>query len=281
MSFAFNNGFVSNRAIIKTDSEKLYAILTNLVKNAIKFTDEGSIEFGYKLIENQQHAPQIEFYVKDTGIGIPADRLKAIFDRFVQADISDIRAHQGAGLGLSISKAYIEMLGGKIRVESQEGAGSIFYFTLPYNLPDGKNIKTPFANPLPEANPLRELKILVAEDDSASAELINATLKAYCKEIINVQTGLQAIDICLKNPDINLVMMDIKMPVMDGFEASRQIRKFNQNVIIIAQTAYALKGDREKAIQAGCNDYISKPLNVHLLIDLLQKHFRQDEKFDN
>ena len=281
LSFAFNNGFVSNRAIIKTDSEKLYAILTNLVKNAIKFTDEGSIEFGYKLIENQQHAPQIEFYVKDTGIGIPADRLKAIFDRFVQADISDIRAHQGAGLGLSISKAYIEMLGGKIRVESQEGAGSIFYFTLPYNLPDGKNIKTPFANPLPEANPLRELKILVAEDDSASAELINATLKAYCKEIINVQTGLQAIDICLKNPDINLVMMDIKMPVMDGFEASRQIRKFNQNVIIIAQTAYALKGDREKAIQAGCNDYISKPLNVHLLIDLLQKHFRQDEKFDN
>jgi signal transduction histidine kinase len=118
----------AKEAFIKTDREKLYAILTNLVKNAIKYTNKGSIEFGYfKKVE------MIEFYFKDTGIGIPKDRQEAIFERFIQADIADKQARQGAGLGLSITKAYIEMLGGKIWVESQDGIGSTFYFTLPYN----------------------------------------------------------------------------------------------------------------------------------------------------
>ena len=127
MQFSFKNPLPLEEAVLKTDREKVYAILTNLVKNAIKYSENGSIEFGYN-----KKGKYIEFYVKDTGIGIPKDRQKAIFERFIQADITDKMARQGAGLGLAISKAYAEMLGGKIWVESDLGKGSIFYFTLPY-----------------------------------------------------------------------------------------------------------------------------------------------------
>jgi hypothetical protein len=129
MQFLFKNTLSNKEATIKTDSEKLNSILTNLVKNAIKYSNEGTIEFGYIKKDTI-----IEFYVKDTGIGIPKDRQLAIFERFIQADIADKMAQQGAGLGLSISKAYVEILGGKIWVESEEGIGSTFYFTLPYNV---------------------------------------------------------------------------------------------------------------------------------------------------
>ena len=138
MKLSFRNSLTTKEAIIKTDREKLYAILTNLVKNAIKYSKEGEIEIGYKKVEMQSIAsPQcnafLQFYVKDTGIGIPKSRLEAIFERFIQADIADKMAWQGAGLGLAITKSYIEMLGGEIWVESEEGIGSTFYFTLPYN----------------------------------------------------------------------------------------------------------------------------------------------------
>ena len=141
MQLFFKNSLPLKEAIVKTDREKIYAILTNLVKNAIKYTNEGSIEFGYNLVEPLHATALLEFFVKDTGIGIPKDRQEAVFDRFVQADIGNKRAFQGAGLGLSISKAYVEMLGGKIWVESEEGKGSIFYFTIPYNSePKEKNV---------------------------------------------------------------------------------------------------------------------------------------------
>jgi len=137
LKHSFKNGLSTNESIIKTDREKIYSILSNLVKNAIKYTNTGSIEFGYDLVRTQpgtaaQDRLFLQFYIKDTGIGIPKDRQKAVFERFIQADISDVMAFQGAGLGLSISKAYVEMLGGKIWVESEPGKGSIFYFTIPY-----------------------------------------------------------------------------------------------------------------------------------------------------
>lgn len=131
LNYSFKNGLPSKDAVIKTDREKIYAILINLVKNAIKFTNEGAIEFGYELHKKNEHT-ELVFFVKDTGIGIPRDRQEAIFERFIQADISDKMALQGAGLGLSISKAYVEMLGGKIWIESEAGKGSAFYFTIPY-----------------------------------------------------------------------------------------------------------------------------------------------------
>lgn len=275
LQYSFKNGLPSKDAIIKTDREKIYAILINLVKNAIKFTNVGSIEFGYKLIKNNEHS-ELEFFVKDTGIGIPKDRQEAIFERFIQADISDKMALQGAGLGLSISKAYVEMLGGKIWLESEAGKGSTFYFTIPYNC-ESREIDIPvnFESADPVKYQVENLKILIAEDDEISEKLLRMGVKIFGKEILKARTGVESIEICYNNPDIDLVLMDIKIPGINGYEAVRQIRQFNKDVIIIAQTAYGLSGDREKAIEAGCNDYISKPIVMEELLVLIQKHFNQ------
>jgi signal transduction histidine kinase/ActR/RegA family two-component response regulator len=263
-----------DQAIIKTDSEKLYAILLNLVKNAIKFTHEGCIEFGYNIKANGVQV-LLEFYVKDTGIGIPKDRQEAIFERFVQADITDTHAYQGAGLGLSISKAYVEMLSGKIDVISESGIGSVFYFTIPYNpkLDQKPVIENPHIEEVSTTS-IFNLKILIAEDDMASEILISREVKKYCRELLKVKTGLAAVEACRNNPDTDLILMDIKMPKMDGYEATREIRKFNKKVVIIAQTAFALPGDRQKSIDAGCDDYISKPLNNAVLRKLIGEYFR-------
>jgi len=256
-------------AIIKTDKEKLYAILTNLVKNALKFTQVGSIEFGY-----QKNGNFIEFFVKDTGAGVSKKHQQLIFERFRQGSESLNRKYEGAGLGLSISKAYVEMLGGQIWVESEEGEGSTFYFTLPYLRKS--EIKVISNNEIiADAKEIRinNLQVLIAEDDEASEKLITVAIKKFSKEILKVTTGTGAVEACRNNPGIDLVLMDIKMPDMDGYEATRQIRQFNATVIIIAQSAYALSGDREKAIKAGCNDYITKPMKRIVLSDLIRKYF--------
>lgn len=298
----FKNGLASEQSIIKTDQEKVYAILTNLVKNAIKYTNEGTIEFGYipagsvvklyaKANENETteasdptdpgdlytavtEPAELQFYVKDTGIGIPFDRQKAIFDRFVQADIADTRAYQGAGLGLSITKAFVEMLGGRLWVESQLFKGSTFYFTIPFHRVADETIAR--KKDLPAGEEMlrtQQLKILIAEDDETSVFFLVVALKDITKMVLKAKTGTEAVAACRNNPDIDLILMDIKMPLMDGYEATRQIRQFNKDVIIIAQTAFALSGDREKAIKAGCNDYITKPMNDAFLKDLIQKYF--------
>ena len=275
VQFSFNNFLPSSEAILITDREKVYAILTNLVKNAVKYTEKGSIEFGYILKKNTE--PDIvEFYVKDTGIGIPKERQEAIFKRFIQADIEDKMARQGAGLGLSISKAYVEMLDGEIWVESEEGKGSIFYFTLPYQIETiNENSTESKILPLNEVSPINKLKILIVEDDEASEELISIVIQKFGEKIISVRTGAEAVATCLNNPDFDLVLMDIQMSEMDGYEATRQIRKFNKDVIIIAQTAYALSGDKEKAIAAGCNDYISKPIKADVLKQKINKYLKK------
>jgi len=275
MQLLFRNSLPQKEAIIKTDNEKVNSILTNLVKNAIKFSEEGSIEFGYERKGNE-----LEFFVKDTGIGIPEDRQEAIFERFIQADISDKMARQGAGLGLSISKAYVEMLGGKIWVESEIGIGTTFYFTLPYNT--GSEEKKTYEKSVPVQNEnnliipgVPGLKTVIAEDDETSEMLISINIKEFSKEIIKVRSGDEVVEVCRKNPDIDLVLMDIQMPGMNGYEATRLIRQFNQNVIIIAQTAFGLTGDKKKSIEAGCNDYISKPIKKDELMALINKYFRK------
>lgn len=265
-----NTPLPANKAILKTDREKVYAILTNLVKNAIKYSNEGTIEIGYTVKDKI-----LEIYVQDTGIGIPDDRQEAIFERFIQADIPNKFVQQGAGLGLSITKAYVEMLGGKIWVNSKVGAGSTFYFTLPYNAVVEKETVVGQFAPFANTNVVRKLKILIAEDDEVSEILIEKTLIMFGKEILKAKTGVEAVDVCRKNPDIDLVMMDIRMPEMDGYDAARKIRNFNKEVIIIAQTAHGLSGDREKAIEAGCNDYISKPINKSELFKVIKKYFWQ------
>jgi len=269
----FKNGLTTNEAFIKTDGEKVYAVLINLVKNAIKFCDKGIIEFGYTLKTNQKK-PELEFYVKDSGVGIPKSRQHAIFDRFIQADVSDKRAFQGAGLGLSISKAYVEMLGGKIWVESEVGIGSSFYFTIPYNpISRTETLQEKTLNDKEQEIQVKNLKILIVEDDPISKLLITKALTPFGKEIIKACNGIQAIEACRDNPDIDLVMMDINMPDINGYEATERIRDFNKEVIIIAQTANAFTSDEKEAIAAGCNDYISKPINIAVLKSLLKKHF--------
>ena len=267
----------SDNDCIESDEEKLKSILSILVENAIKFTNSGSILFGYRLTgdaDDGQSGPigqglsdvsnagsfLIEFYVKDTGIGIPDDKHHVIFDRFMQVDVSNTRHFEGSGLGLSIAKAYVEMLGGTIGVQSQPGNGSYFYFSIPYV--SKMKLEQPLANEADNYHEsgLQDLKILVVDDDASSCHLLSVMVKRYCKEIINVATGREAIEICKNMPDIDLVLMDIKMPYVDGYEATRQIRQFNRNIVIIAQTAYAPSGEREKALEAGCNDYISKPI---------------------
>ncbi|MFY9150401.1 MAG: response regulator, partial [Prolixibacteraceae bacterium] len=231
-------------------------------------------------LKTESQTTVLEFFIRDTGIGIPKHRQEPIFERFIQADIADKMARQGAGLGLSISKAFVKLLGGKIWVSSEEGKGSTFYFNLPYNTePEEKNVVRKVVPTEGVENPINPevsgLKILIAEDDETSEKLITITINKLSKEVIKARTGKAAVEICRKNPEIDLILMDIQMPDMNGYEATRQIRQFNNDVVIIAQTAFGLSGDREKAIEAGCNDYIAKPINKAKLLSLVQKYFKK------
>lgn len=257
--------------VAKTDREKFCAILINLIKNAIKYSHHGQIEFGCEILPDQ-----LKFYVKDTGIGIPVNRQHAIFDRFVQADIDDLKVYEGAGLGLSISKAYVEMLGGTIWVESLEKKGSQFYFTIPLQLDKDQVMSIPMDNSFQKTEQLAKgFKILIVEDDETAYEYLSIILEDISSEQLHAKTGREAVELCSANPEIDLVLMDIRMPVMGGYEATREIRQFNSEVVIIAQTAYAQKGDRQKALESGCNEYISKPIDRNQLLKLIDGFFNQ------
>lgn len=277
IQFFVKNSSLEEDLMIETDSEKIYAICTNLIKNAIKFTNKGLIIFGY-----ERKGEYLEFYVKDSGIGIPKDRQEAIFERFIQADISDKMALQGAGLGLSITKAYVELLGGKIWVESEvenlavgKAGGTTFYFTIPYNT--SRVIKSNTQNDVLSGKSGKQsgnLKILIAEDDEASSLYLSILVVEFCAEILMAKNGLEVVEIYKNNPDIDLILMDMQMPYLNGYEATSQIRQLNKKVVIIAQTALALSYDRQKVIDAGCNDYISKPISMNELTTLLKKYFK-------
>jgi PAS domain S-box-containing protein len=271
LTFRIRNTLETNEVIVVTDREKLYAILTNLVKNAIKYTDKGEIELGCSHRDGF-----IEFYVKDTGIGIPKARQEAIFERFIQAEIEDKMARQGAGLGLAISKAYVEMLGGKLWVESEVEKGSVFHFTLPFHV----NIEDSISNH-PEqfveeyGNVGSQLTILIVEDDSTSAMLLETALEKMGNKTATVGNGLKAVEYLHQNPETNLVLMDISLPEMNGLEATRKIRSFNKDIIIIAQTAFGFSVDKEKSLEAGCNDYVAKPIKFNVLQSLINKYFEK------
>jgi PAS domain S-box-containing protein len=268
---SFHTFLPTNEAYIITDHQKFFATLSNLIKNSIKYTPHGSIDFGYKLKNNT-----LEFYVKDTGIGIPLDRQQAIFDRFVQADIEDTKVFEGVGLGLSISKSYIEMLEGKIWVDSVENEGSNFYFTIPYKTTESEVLKSVEQKSGSIKNTaLNKLKVLIAEDEESAFLYLDVVLENLISSPLRAKNGLEAVQIAKNNPDLDLILMDIKMPVMGGYEATREIRKFNKEVIIIAETAYALPGDRDKALESGCNDYIAKPINDDKLLKLIKKFIKK------
>ncbi|MGM0620843.1 MAG: ATP-binding protein, partial [Bacteroidota bacterium] len=250
--------------------EKLNAALSNLIKNAIKYTNEGKIEFGYKKAEEHQ----LEFFVKDTGIGIEKERQYSVFKRFVQADTSLSKPYEGAGLGLSIAKGYIEKLGGKIWLESEKGKGSSFYFTVPCHekmVAENEEKIAGISNPVDDI--LENLTILISEDDEVARLYLAELLEEKCKKLLFAENGLQAVELFKEHPETDLVLMDIKMPVMDGYTATVKIKEMNNDALIIAQTAYALAGDKEKALAAGCRDYLTKPLKKSHLEGVLQRYF--------
>jgi PAS domain S-box-containing protein len=253
---------------LRTDKEKIYAILTNLIKNAIKFTHSGSIEIGC-----QYKFQSLEFSVTDTGMGIPPEQKSVIFERFRQGTTSLTRNYEGAGLGLSISKGYVEMLGGTIWVESEPGKGSAFHFTIPCISPQGKVLDNEIpASVQDDQKQIPNLKILIAEDDHPSELYLKIALHGLSREVLNARNGIEAVEVCRKNPDIDIVFMDLQMPGLNGYEATRQIREFNPSVIIIAQTAFALNDDKGKAIESGCNDYLAKPVSKTMLMQVLEKY---------
>ncbi|HBG23694.1 MAG TPA: hypothetical protein DDX10_01220 [Rikenellaceae bacterium] len=251
--------------VIVSDQHILDGILTNLIKNAIKFTDSGVIEVGTYLKDES-----IIFYVRDTGIGISKNRQEAIFERFVQADLDYKRPHEGSGLGLSIVKAYSHLMKGEVWVESEEGKGSTFYFSVPYipvilkrEIPSDKSIR---------ADGERIHKILIAEDDEISYKLLEKILSDEKFTIIHVWNGEEAVCVMRDDPEISMILMDLRMPLTDGLDAAKKIRQFNKTVKIIAVTVNAFSIDKEIALNSGCDDYVLKPVNKKLLTDIIEKH---------
>jgi PAS domain S-box-containing protein len=249
-------------ALITTDRLRLQQIITNLLSNAMKFTAEGEIEFGALAINNSY-----EFFVKDTGIGIPEHKLEVVFERFRQADDSHTRLFGGTGLGLAITKHLIELLNGKIWVESQEGKGSAFYFTLPSGSnTHSKTVTSEKVSPsLPDFG---GKTILVAEDVDTNYFLIKTMLNKLNLNVLHASNGLIALDMAVEHqPD--LIIMDIQMPEMDGSEAFEQIRHQQLKMPIIAITAFAMLGEEKQYLDLGFDAYLSKPLSLDKLVDLL------------
>jgi PAS domain S-box-containing protein len=249
---------------IVTDEAKLNQILTNLINNAIKFTQNGSIDFGYEIANNE-----IQFYVKDTGIGIASEFQNKIFERFVQANLNITRGFEGAGLGLAICKGLVEKLGGKIWVESEINKGSTFFFTIPYKPEISETEKSEEAKD--ETYSGKKIKILIAEDDLISYLYLRKVLKDSRFQLIHAENGREAVEFVKNTPDIDLVLMDMRMPEMDGFEATQQIKAIRPELPIIAQTAYAFQNEREKILSIGCDDYLSKPIDDNKLKILIKK----------
>jgi len=256
---------------IISDYEKIYASLINLIKNAIKYSIKGEI-----VIKADLSGDFIELSVTDTGIGIPESKLDKIFERFAQVESNSISRAEGAGLGLSIVKAYIDILGGSIWVESKLGIGSKFSFTIPLSYQsetaDEYIEKSSMIKSTEEMEENRVLKIIVAEDEETNALYIKTILKSSGYELIFAHNGVETVDLFRQNPDTDIILMDLRMPEMDGFEAARLIREQDKGVVIIAQTAFAFTEDKESVLQQGFSDYISKPIRKDELKNIILKH---------
>ncbi|MBI5218921.1 MAG: response regulator [Bacteroidia bacterium] len=252
------------------DDFRLKQIFTNLIGNAVKFTEKGFIEFGYTL-ENDM----LCFYVEDTGIGISKEKQAIIFDRFRQADDSTTKHYGGTGLGLAISESLVKLMGGYMMLESETGAGSKFSFYLPYRPLSVSSKNTgEEKQDIPKEPDWKNKTILIVEDDHVNFQYLKVLLKKTNAQILRAENGQEAIDLCQKNKHINIVLMDIQMPVMNGFEATKIIKGFRKDLPVIAQTAYAMAEDKEKCVAAGCDEYLSKPIDIKALITITGKYFK-------
>jgi len=254
---------------IFSDNTKIIQILSNLLSNAFKFTHEGYIEFGYTL-KTDVNPVELEFYVKDSGIGVKPEMHEKIFERFQQADKSIQLGYGGTGLGLSISKGFVELLGGKIWVQSKPTKGATFYFTIPYN-PANKIDKT--ISPTTQNENFKT--VLVAEDEEYNFLLIEEFLSKMNLKLIHVKNGKEAVDVCKANPNIDLILMDIKMPIMTGDAAAKLIKKIRPDLTIIGQSGYTLQNEIKKYTGI-FDDYLIKPINEDMLIEITSKYLHNN-----
>jgi len=262
------NYFAADGINIFADIDMFKAILRNLVSNAIKFTNKnGAIN-----INAEENSGNVTISVSDNGIGIKPDNLARLFDISQVLTTKGTAEETGTGLGLVLCKEFVEKHEGKIWVESEYGRGTRFYFTIPCNT-DPKEINV--VSDVAGDNQIKNLKILIAEDDKTARIVLAKMVGMFGKEILYAKTGVEAVVACKNNPDIDLILMDIQMPEMDGYEATRQIRQFNKEVIIIIQTAYDILDENEKEKEIGHNDYIRKPINYTLLKELIKKWFNK------
>ena len=263
----FCNPFEST---IVTDKGKLKQIFINLISNAFKFTDKGKIEGGCKIENNKLH-----FFVSDTGIGIPEDKQKIIFDRFTQLKQSLNFNIGGTGLGLSIVKGIVGLLEGEISLKSELGKGSTFTFTLPVKTDHAESFEKPVIQAAIEYN-FSGKSLLIVEDDQYNAEFLKDLLSDKGFNIFQAGFGKEGVKIALENT-IDIILMDVRLPDIDGYEATRQIKSLKPEMKIIAQTAYASHDERRKAKAEGCNDYISKPIKKELLLEMIRKQLAKKE----
>lgn len=248
--------------VICSDANRIKQVMINFLTNAAKFTVEGEIHFGCTSEEKQ-----LEFYVKDTGIGISPDHLKNIFDRFYKIENQDNKYFKGTGIGLAIAKQIVLLLGGKITVTSEPGVGSEFRFTMPAELIVNTKIIPETGEGLSSLSSKKT--ILVAEDEESNYLYISIFLENHKIKTLHAVNGKDAVEMVRTNPDIGLVLMDMKMPDMDGYSATKEIKKIRPGLPVIAQTAYAMKSDEIKCLEAGCDDYIAKPIVASLLLQKL------------
>ncbi len=264
--------------VIVADKVRLKQVLDNLLSNAAKFTEEGFIELGYRLVP--KHIPVIEFWVKDTGIGIPKEKQEVVFERFTQVEDNLTQNFTGTGLGLSIVKRLVTFMGGSVRLQSEPGKGSTFLFTIPYKKPEKATRESIVVKPkrteLFPAGIWEGKTILIADDVQQIFAFFRETLKKTGVEMLYAKDGKQAIEIYrLHKNEIDLALIDIQMPVVNGLDVARAIRRENENLPLVAQTGLALNISREEALAAGFNDVIYKPIKLEELSDVLKKYLNE------
>ena len=258
-----------NQLVLHTDQYRFRQVLNNLLSNALKYTDKGEIRFGYNILDDKA-----VFYVSDSGIGISKEDFERIFDYFHKLEDSRTKFYKGTGIGLSISKKLLEMLGGEIWLESAPGKGSTFYFTIPLpsdhlpEKPKSKHGNETTNHSLPGAH------IIIAEDDPTNYLLLEKLFRRMNAQITWIKDGKEMLDFVKNNPALehSVIIMDIKMPVMNGIDAFHEIRKINKTIPVIAVTAYATESEKQNLLQQGFTDYVSKPVNASLLIEIIKRN---------
>ena len=266
LSISYQCGLSASESVITTDKTRFSQILSNIVNNALKYTKEGGIDFGYR-----QTDEVLEFYVKDTGIGIPDDQQDKIFERFRQVSLDATREYEGAGLGLSLCKTFVKMLGGAIRVDSTLGKGSTFYFTLPYNSPSADQTRPGKSDKKNDIIFQPGFTVLVVDDDSISRLLLKGVLAGRKANVLVAENGKEAVEKVENEPGIQVVLMDMKMPVMNGYEATKCIKQSQPDLPVIAQTAFVSPSEKEAAMVAGCDAVLPKPIDTGELLTMIQR----------